>query len=41
MEDYDPRRFKWVYDEGGEADDCVKILDTKSERLAIWPHWAG
>ena len=41
MEDYDPRRFKWVYDEGGEADDCVKILNTKSERLAIWPHWAG
>ena len=22
---HDPRRFTWIYDEGGEADDCVKI----------------
>jgi hypothetical protein len=23
----DPRRFTWVYDESGEADDCVKVRD--------------
>jgi hypothetical protein len=38
---YSPRRFRWVYDETGSVDDCVKILDTKTERMAIWPHWAA
>jgi hypothetical protein len=38
---YDPRRFTWVYDESGEADDCVKIRDDHTGRLVIWPHWAG
>jgi hypothetical protein len=38
---YDPRRFTWVYDEGGDADDCVKIRDNHTGRLAICPHWAG
>lgn len=37
--EYDPRRFTWIYDESGEADDCVKVLDTKTKKLAIWPHW--
>jgi hypothetical protein len=41
MCEYDPRRFTWVYDEGGEADDCVKVRDEKTGRLAVWPHWAG
>jgi hypothetical protein len=41
MGSYDPRRFTWVYDEGGEADDCVKVRDDHTGRLAIWPHWAG
>jgi hypothetical protein len=36
---YDPRRFTWVCDEGG--DDCVKIRDNHTGRLAICPHWAG
>jgi hypothetical protein len=38
MKDYDPRRFTWVYDESGEADDCVKIRDdrTGSETASGW-----
>jgi len=41
MSQYDPRRFTWVYDETGEADDCVKVRDQNTGRLAIWPHWFG
>ena len=41
MDLYDPRRFTWVYDEHGEVDDCVKVRDDHTGRLAIWPHWAG
>jgi hypothetical protein len=41
MQDYPPRRFKWIYDETGKADDCVKVLDTITGQLAIWPHWYG
>lgn len=35
MPEYDPRRFTWIYDESGEADDCVKVRDDKTGRLAI------
>ena len=38
---YDPRRFTWVYDEQGEADNCVKLRDDHTGKLAPWPHWAG
>jgi len=38
---YDPRRFTWVYDESGKTDDCVKIRDGHTGRLAIWRHRAG
>jgi hypothetical protein len=41
MHVYDPRRFTWVYDEGGEAENCVKVRDNETGRLAVWPHWAG
>ena len=43
MPSYDPRRFTWIYDEGGEADDCVKVRDDHTGRLAFcfWGHWAG
>jgi hypothetical protein len=41
MDTYDPRRFTWVYDERGEAEDCVKVRDNQTGRVAIWPHWAG
>ena len=41
MKNYDPRRFRWIYDESGEADDCVKVVDTKTGKLAVWPYWAG
>ena len=41
MDLYDPRRFTWVYDERGEADDCVKVRDDHTGRVAIWLHWAG
>ena len=33
----DPRRFTWVYDEPGEADDCVKRRDNESSRVVVWP----
>ena len=36
MKDYDPRRFTWVYDES--AENCVKVIDTKTGLLANW-HW--
>ena len=41
MSVYSPHRFRWVYDEKGSADDCVKLLDTKTQKLVVWPHWAG
>jgi hypothetical protein len=41
MDVCDPRRFTWVYDEQGEADDCVKLHDDHTGKLAPWPHWAG
>ena len=27
------------YDEAGSADDCVKVLDTKTGRLAPWRYF--
>lgn len=41
MWDYDPRRFRWVYDESGSAERCVKVLDTKTGRLADWGSFRG
>jgi hypothetical protein len=41
MSAYPPRRFRWVYDETGKVDDCVKLLDTKTNKVVVWPHWAG
>jgi hypothetical protein len=41
MADYSPRRFRWIYDEAGKTDQCVKLLDTETSKLVIWPHWAG
>ena len=29
----------WVYDESGETDDCVKVRDDHTGRLAIWLVW--
>ena len=40
MDLFDPRRFTWIYDATGEADDCVKLRDDQTGRLALWPHWA-
>ena len=34
---YDPWRFTWVYDESGEAENCVKLRDNNTGRLVIWP----
>jgi hypothetical protein len=34
---YDPRRVTWVYDESGEAENCVKLRDNNTGRLVIWP----
>jgi hypothetical protein len=36
---YDPRRFTWVYDPRGNADDCVKVHDNRTGRLVVWPHF--
>jgi hypothetical protein len=41
MSVYSPRRFRWVYDEKGSADHCVKLLDSETQKLVVWPHWAG
>jgi hypothetical protein len=38
---YSPRRFRWIYDEKGSADHCVKLLDTETHKVVVWPHWAG
>ena len=34
---YPPGRFRWIYDETGSADECVKVFDIKSRRLVVWP----
>jgi hypothetical protein len=39
MQQYDPRRFTWVCDPDGEAADCVKVQDSKTGRIAVWPHF--
>jgi hypothetical protein len=39
MTSYDPRRFTWVYDEAGEAEDCVKVRDDQTGRVVGWPHF--
>jgi hypothetical protein len=36
---YDPRRFTWIFDEGGEARDSVKFRDNQTGRIVIWPHF--
>jgi hypothetical protein len=36
MNTYDPRRFTWVYDPNGRAEDCVKVRDNQTGRLVIW-----
>jgi hypothetical protein len=27
----------WIYEEAGDAKDCVKVRDNKTGRLAVWP----
>ena len=39
--EYPPSRFRWVYDETGSPDECVKVLDTKTQTLVIWPGFFG
>jgi len=39
MSRFDPRRFTWVYDPLGEAQDCMKVRDDQTGRIAIWPHF--
>ena len=39
MRSYDPRRFRWFYDEAGEARDCVKVRDNKTGRVVVWPRF--
>jgi hypothetical protein len=34
-------RFSWVYDETGDADECVKIKDAVTGRVVIDPNWGG
>ena len=41
MSEFPPGRFRWVYSEGGETNDCVLVLDLETQRLAVWPHWFG
>jgi hypothetical protein len=37
MQLYDPRRFTWVCDPAGEAQDCVKVRDERTGHLVPWP----
>jgi len=39
MSKFPPGRFRWVYDDAGSADECVKVLDTRTSRLVIWPYF--
>jgi hypothetical protein len=39
MRSYDPRRFTWIFDEGGEARDSVKLRDNQTGRIVIWPYF--
>ncbi|WP_063704165.1 hypothetical protein [Bradyrhizobium centrolobii] len=39
MSKYPPSRFRWVYDEAGSADYCVKVLDTETGRVVVWPYF--
>lgn len=41
LEAHDPRRFRWLYDEKGIPDECVKLLDTDTAKIVIWPYWHG
>ena len=38
---YPPDRFTWLYDEAGDAKDCVKVRDNKTGRVVVWRHWFG
>jgi hypothetical protein len=37
MARYDPRRFTWIYDPLGEAEDCIKVRDDETGKVAVWP----
>jgi hypothetical protein len=39
MEKYPPDRFTWIYDEDGNARECVRVRDDETGRSVIWPHW--
>jgi hypothetical protein len=39
MRQYDPRRFTWFCDDGGDAKDCLKVRDDQTGRVAVWPHF--
>ncbi|WP_439356755.1 hypothetical protein [Bradyrhizobium sp. DASA03007] len=39
MSKYPPGRFKWVCDDTASADECVKVLDTKTGRSVVWPYF--
>ena len=32
-----PSRFIWFCDEGGKAEDCMKVRDDQTGRVAVWP----
>jgi hypothetical protein len=32
-----PSRFTWFCDEGGTAEDCMKVRDDQTGRVAVWP----
>ena len=41
IDQYPPDRFTWICDDGGPVKDCVKIRDSQTGRLVVWPHWFG
>jgi len=41
MDRYLPDRFTWIYNETGDAKECVKVRDDQTGRIVVWPWWAG
>jgi hypothetical protein len=35
----DPRRFTWLYDPTAVPEQCVKVRDNKTGRIAVWPYF--
>jgi hypothetical protein len=39
IENYPPDRFTWFYDGTKGAKEGVRVRDTHTGLIAVWPHW--